>query len=115
MSDTSTNKTLFYHLLLIHTHTHTTTESLVKAIGELKGVIVSLREDVGKQRQEINYLRSLIESCQACNAPAPLIQTCATHNPCFPGNNKRYYIIRISFISLLLFMTMHMKHAHALQ
>lgn len=79
----------------------------MKAIGELKGVIVSLREDVGKQRQEINYLRSLIESCHACNAaPAPLIQTCASHNPCFPGNNKRYYRISLSFIRHI-----NIKHA----
>lgn len=82
--------------LFIFSHFSISTESLVKAIGELKGVIVSLREDVGKQRQEINYLRSLIESCHACNAvSAPLIQSCATHNPCFPGNNKNLFILKM--------------------
>jgi len=59
-------------------------ESLVRAIGELKALILALRDDVSKQRKEIDHLRGLIENCYACQAPQQVQSACSS-SPCFSG------------------------------
>lgn len=49
-----------------------------------------LREDIAHQRQEIAYLRMLLENCAGCKEPKGdnnirIEPTCRTSNPCYPG------------------------------
>lgn len=47
-----------------------------------------LREDIAHQRQEVAYLRMLLENCAGCNEPKGdnnIEPTCRTSNPCYPG------------------------------
>lgn len=47
-------------------------------------IVKQLRDDVGKQKTEIQHLRYLIENCAGCQQP-PEPDTCRTANHCFPG------------------------------
>lgn len=49
-----------------------------------------LREDIAHQREEIAYLRKLLENCAGCKEPTAsnnlrIEPTCRSSNPCYPG------------------------------
>lgn len=59
---------------------------MTRTLSELLALVKQLREEVGQQRNEIAYLRQLIENCAGCKEhPAPLRDTCVSNNPCYPG------------------------------
>lgn len=59
---------------------------MTRTLSELLALVKQLREEVGQQRNEIAYLRQLIENCAGCKEhSAPLRDTCASHSPCYPG------------------------------
>ncbi|XP_055688217.1 cartilage oligomeric matrix protein [Lutzomyia longipalpis] len=61
-------------------------DAMTKALSELLALVKQLRDEVGQQRNEIAYLRQLIENCAGCqHRPEPLKETCELNNPCFPG------------------------------
>lgn len=61
-------------------------DMMTRTLSELLALVKQLREEVGQQRNEIAYLRQLIENCAGCKErPEPLRDTCLTNNPCFPG------------------------------
>lgn len=69
---------------------------MTRTLSELLALVKQLREEVGQQRNEISYLRQLIENCAGCKEQsAPLRDTCQS-NPCYPGiylaNLKHRYI-----------------------
>lgn len=58
---------------------------MTRTLSELLALVKQLREEVGQQRNEIAYLRQLIENCAGCKQHESLRETCATTNPCYPG------------------------------
>lgn len=49
-------------------------------------MIQQLRDDIGKQKVEIQYLRHLLETCAGCQPqPEPVKSNCDLSNPCFQG------------------------------
>lgn len=67
------------------------TDALAKSLSDLMALVKLLREDVAHQRQEIAYLRLLLENCAGCKEPKGdnNIHTCRTSNPCYPGKFKQ--------------------------
>ncbi|XP_037959915.1 uncharacterized protein LOC119689209 isoform X2 [Teleopsis dalmanni] len=63
-------------------------DALAKSLSDLMALVKLLREDIAHQRQEIAYLRMLLENCAGCKEPSNNIRvepTCRTSNPCYPG------------------------------
>lgn len=61
-------------------------DAVAKGLSELYLIIKQLRDDVGKQGNEIQYLKHLMENCAACHEPTqPPRETCENANPCFQG------------------------------
>lgn len=63
-------------------------DALAKSLTDLMALVKLLREDIAHQRQEIVYLRNLLENCAGCKEHSNNIQieiTCRTANPCYPG------------------------------
>ncbi|XP_068140578.1 cartilage oligomeric matrix protein isoform X2 [Drosophila tropicalis] len=64
-------------------------DALARSLSDLIALVKMLREDVAHQRQEIAYLRMLLENCAGCKEPhnsENLIRVdCRTANPCYPG------------------------------
>lgn len=58
---------------------------MTRTLSELLALVKQLREEVGQQRNEIAYLRQLIENCAGCKQHESLREICATTNPCYPG------------------------------
>lgn len=70
---------------------------MTRTLSELLALVKQLREEVGQQRNEIAYLRQLLENCAGCKEPAaPLRDTCASNNPCYPGGLSLCYASRCS-------------------
>ncbi|XP_049787190.1 cartilage oligomeric matrix protein [Schistocerca cancellata] len=65
---------------------HCDDRAIVETLTELATLIKKLRDEIERQRTEIQYLRSLLEHCDICQRSAKLRETCAS-NPqaCFPG------------------------------
>lgn len=69
------------------------TDALAKSLSDLMELVKLLREDIANQRQEISYLRRLLENCAGCKEPNSggsssslrLEPTCRNANPCYPG------------------------------
>lgn len=67
-------------------------DAMTKALSELLALVKQLRDEVGQQRNEIAYLRQLIENCAGCQHRAePLKETCELNNPCFPGEFTHFF------------------------
>ncbi|XP_037882121.1 uncharacterized protein LOC119633006 isoform X2 [Glossina fuscipes] len=65
-------------------------DALAKSLSDLMALVKLLREDIAYQRQEIAYLRMLLENCAGCKEPKGdndirIETTCRTSNPCYPG------------------------------
>ncbi|XP_004522857.1 cartilage oligomeric matrix protein isoform X1 [Ceratitis capitata] len=65
-------------------------DALAKSISDLMALVKLLREDIAHQREEIAYLRKLLENCAGCKEPTAnnnlrIEPTCRTSNPCYPG------------------------------
>ncbi|XP_036675876.3 cartilage oligomeric matrix protein isoform X1 [Drosophila suzukii] len=65
-------------------------DALARSLSDLLALVKLLREDVAHQRQEIAYLRMLLENCAGCKNPLSDNQLriepdCRTANPCYPG------------------------------
>uniref|UniRef100_A0A034VND1 Thrombospondin-4 n=1 Tax=Bactrocera dorsalis TaxID=27457 RepID=A0A034VND1_BACDO len=64
-------------------------DALAKSLSDLMELVKLLREDIANQRQEIAYLRRLLENCAGCKEPSSsslrLEPTCRNANPCYPG------------------------------
>lgn len=63
-------------------------DAITKSLSDLLALIKLLREDIANQRQEIAYLRMLLENCAGCKEQSNAIHvepTCRTSNPCYPG------------------------------
>ncbi|KAH8403240.1 hypothetical protein KR222_008894 [Zaprionus bogoriensis] len=65
-------------------------DALARSLSDLLALVKLLREDVAHQRQEIGYLRMLLENCAGCKEPhgdniIRVESQCRTTNPCFPG------------------------------
>ncbi|XP_037824984.1 cartilage oligomeric matrix protein isoform X1 [Lucilia sericata] len=65
-------------------------DALAKSLSDLMALVKLLREDIAHQRQEISYLRMLLENCAGCKEPKGdnnirIEPTCRTSNPCYPG------------------------------
>lgn len=65
-------------------------DALARSLSDLLALVKLLREDVAHQRQEIAYLRMLLENCAGCKEPSGdnhirLEPNCRTANPCYPG------------------------------
>lgn len=73
-------------------------------------LVKQLRDDIGYQRNEISYLRQLIENCTTCQNKQPIRESCQTHNRCYPGRtctaqirinwlmaSSAYYLMRYFF------------------
>jgi len=66
------------------------TDALARSLSDLLALVKLLREDVAHQRQEIAYLRMLLENCAGCKNPLSDNQLriepdCRSANPCYPG------------------------------
>lgn len=66
-------------------------DSMSKSVSELISLVKQLRDEVGQQRNEISYLRQLMENCVGCQ-PKPhhdrreqLRESCQANSPCYPG------------------------------
>ncbi|XP_005177429.1 cartilage oligomeric matrix protein isoform X1 [Musca domestica] len=63
-------------------------DALAKSLSDLMALVKLLREDIAHQRQEIAYLRMLLENCAGCKETKgdnDIQPTCRTSNPCYPG------------------------------
>ncbi|XP_053962504.1 uncharacterized protein LOC128866050 isoform X2 [Anastrepha ludens] len=66
-------------------------DALAKSISDLMALVKLLREDIAHQREEIAYLRKLLENCAGCKEYSAssnnlrIESTCRTSNPCYPG------------------------------
>lgn len=61
-------------------------ENLAKSLNDLIAMVRELREEVKRQREEIQHLQSLIENCAGCQKSSELPRdSCQQYNPCFPG------------------------------
>lgn len=62
---------------------------MTKSLSEIVSLVKQLRDEVGQQRNEISYLRQLIENCAGCqhNRRESLRESCQANNPCYPGMN----------------------------
>ncbi|KAH8251380.1 hypothetical protein KR032_010245 [Drosophila birchii] len=66
-------------------------DALARSLSDLLALVKLLREDVAHQRQEIAYLRMLLENCAGCKNPLSgdnqlrLEPDCRSANPCHPG------------------------------
>lgn len=66
------------------------TDALARSLSDLLALVKLLREDVAHQRQEIAYLRMLLENCSGCKNPLTpdnqlRLEDCRSANPCYPG------------------------------
>jgi len=67
------------------------TDALARSLSDLLALVKLLREDVAHQRQEIAYLRMLLENCAGCKNPLTtdnqlrIEPDCRSANPCYPG------------------------------
>lgn len=82
-------------------------DSMTKSLSEIVSLVKQLRDEVGQQRNEISYLRQLIENCAGCqhNRREPLRESCQANNPCYPGKNSPTSTNTIIFILCDYFKT----------
>lgn len=65
-------------------------DALARSLSDLLALVKLLREDIAHQRQEIVYLRMLLENCAGCKEPSGdnhirVEPNCRNANPCYPG------------------------------
>jgi len=75
-------------------------DALARSLSDLLALVKLLREDVAHQRQEIAYLRMLLENCAGCKEPSGdnnirLEPNCRTANPCYPGKWRTQYQLQL--------------------
>lgn len=62
---------------------------MTKSLSELVSLVKQLRDEVGQQRNEVSYLRNLMENCAGCQPNSSrreqLRESCQANNPCYPG------------------------------
>lgn len=81
---------LFFIFFLLFFFFFFIADALAKSISDLMALVKLLREDIAHQREEIAYLRKLLENCAGCKEPTAnnnlrIEPTCRTSNPCYPG------------------------------
>lgn len=79
----------FWNLFCLYILFFAHADALAKSLSDLMELVKLLREDIANQRQEISYLRRLLENCAGCKEPSSsslrLEPTCRNANPCYPG------------------------------
>lgn len=64
---------------------------MTRSLSELVSLVKQLRDEVGQQRNEISYLKQLIENCAGCqphNRREQIRESCQANNPCYPGRRN---------------------------
>lgn len=84
---------LLFSYIYTYTYIHIFLDALAKSLSDLMALVKLLREDIAYQRQEIAYLRMLLENCAGCKEPKGdndirIETTCRTSNPCYPGKSN---------------------------
>lgn len=61
-----------------------------RSLSELVSLVKQLRDEVGQQRNEVSYLRQLLENCAGCQTQRreQLRESCQANNPCYPGTEN---------------------------
>lgn len=80
-------------------------DALARSLSDLLALVKLLREDIAHQRQEIVYLRMLLENCAGCKEPSGdnhirVEPNCRNANLCYPGKQHTPRDAALNFVSI---------------